>query len=96
MVLTNGSKKARYASSVTSRTSVFGSMPGSAPAIGRGTNTSVAYKHSGLGCAGKCVPTGTPAQQYASLLSRGLIFNCKMTGGVGRHVFSSHCRSGPL
>jgi len=91
MVLSNATKRVRLASSQTSRTTVFGSMPGTAPAVGRGTNTSVAYASRGLNCAFKCLPQGTPAQQYAYLVSKNLIFKSKLTGGTGRHVYTVHC-----
>jgi hypothetical protein len=91
MVLSNAPARVRRVASSTSKTSVFGSMPGSAPSVGRGTNTSVAYNRSGLNCANKCLPTGTPAEQYSYLLSRGLIFNSKLTGGTGRQVYSNRC-----
>ena len=91
MVLSGGKKVSRI-SSLTSKGCHFGSMPGSAPKIGRGTWTSVAYRQGGMtcDCLGK-IRFATCDQQYQYLKDNNLIFNCKLTGGVGRQPFTKNC-----
>jgi hypothetical protein len=91
MVLSGPSKISRI-SSLTSKGCHFGSMPGSAPKVGRGTWTSVAYRQGGMTC--DCLAKirfQTCAQQYQYLKDNNLIFNCKLTGGVGRQPFTKNC-----
>ena len=91
MVL-SGSKKVSRVSSLTSKGCHFGSMPGSAPKIGRGSWSSNIYRQNGMtcDCLGK-IRFQTCAQQYAYLKEKNLIFNCKLTGGVGRQLFTKNC-----
>lgn len=78
--------------STTNKGCHFGSMPGSAPKIGRGSWTSTAYRQNGLtcDCLGK-IRFDTCAAQLQFLKDNNLIFNCKLTGGVGRQVFTKNC-----
>ena len=91
MVL-SGSKKVSGIRSLVSKGCHFGSMPGIAPQVGRGSWTSVAYRNSGLNCdcLGK-IRFDTCAAQYQYLKDNNLIFNCKLTGGVGRQPFNKNC-----
>jgi hypothetical protein len=78
--------------SLTSKGCHFGSMPGIAPQVGRGSWTSVAYKQSGINC--DCLAKirfDSCANQYQYLKDKNLIFNCKLTGGVGRQPFTKNC-----
>jgi hypothetical protein len=91
MVL-SGSKRVSGIRSLTSKGCHFGSMPGSAPKIGRGSWTSTAYRQNGMTC--DCLAKirfATCAEQYAYLKEKNLIFNCKLTGGVGRQPFVKNC-----
>lgn len=91
MVL-SGSKRVSGIRSLTSKGCHFGSMPGSAPKVGRGTWTSVAYRQGGMTC--DCLSKirfESCAQQYQYLKDNNLIFNCKLTGGVGRQPFNKNC-----
>ena len=91
MVL-SGSKKVSSIRSLVNKGCHFGSMPGSAPKIGRGSWTSVAYRPRGM--TGDCLAKirfQTCAEQYAYLKEKNLIFNCKLTGGVGRQPFVKNC-----
>jgi hypothetical protein len=91
MVL-SGSKKVSGIRSLTSKGCHFGSMPGSAPKVGRGSATSIAYRQGGLSC--DCLSKirfDTCAAQYQYLKDKNLIFNCKLTGGVGRQPFNKNC-----
>ena len=93
MVLSGPSRISRI-SSLTSKGCHFGSMPGSAPKIGRGTWTSVAYRQGGMTC--DCLAKirfATCEAQYAYLKEKNLIFNCKLTGGVGRQPFTKNCKA---
>jgi hypothetical protein len=91
MVL-SGSKKVSRIRSLVSKGCHFGSMPGIAPQVGRGSWTSVAYKQNGItcDCLGK-IRFDSCADQYQYLKDKNLIFNCKLTGGVGRQPFTKNC-----
>jgi hypothetical protein len=88
----SGPKRVRMSASMTNKGCHFGSMPGIAPSIGRGTATSIAYKSRGLSCdcLGK-IKFQSCAEQYQYLVDKNLIFNCKLTGGTGRQVYSKNC-----
>ena len=91
MVL-SGSKKVSGIRSLTSKGCHFGSMPGSPPKVGLGSGTSIAYRQGGLSC--DCLAKirfATCAQQYQYLKDNNLIFNCKLTGGIGRQPFTKNC-----
>ena len=91
MVL-SGPKRVSRAASLTNSGCHFGSMPGSAPKIGRGTWSSIAYRQNGMTC--DClgiIRDKSCAQQYAYLKEKNLIFNCKLTGGIGRQPFTKNC-----
>ena len=85
-------KRVAMRASNTNKGCHFGSMPGIAPQVGRGSWTSVAYKNSGINCdcLGK-IRFDTCAAQYQYLKDNNLIFNCKLTGGVGRQPFNKNC-----
>ena len=91
MVL-SGSKKVSGIRSLTSKGCHFGSMPGSPPKIGNGSWSSLTYRQNGMtcDCLGK-IRFATCAEQYAYLKEKNLIFNCKLTGGVGRQPFTKNC-----
>jgi hypothetical protein len=85
-------KRVAMRASNTNKGCHFGSMPGSAPKIGRGSWTSTAYRQNGMTC--ECLAKirfATCAEQYAYLKEKNLIFNCKLTGGVGRQPFTKNC-----
>ena len=91
MVL-SGPKRVSRVASLTNSGCHFGSMPGSAPKIGRGTGSSIAYRQNGMAC--DCLGSirfKTCAEQYTYLKDKNLIFNCKLTGGVGRQPFTKNC-----
>jgi len=91
MVL-SGSKKVSSIRSLVNKGCHFGSMPGSAPKIGRGSWTSTAYRQNGMTC--DCLAKirfQTCEAQYKYLKDNNLIFNCKLTGGVGRQPFTKNC-----
>ena len=94
MVLSGPKRVSRKASLVNSGCH-FGSMPGSAPKIGRGSWSSVIYQQNGMTCdCLRKISFGTCAEQYAYLKEKNLIFNCKLTGGVGRQLFTKNCAPG--
>lgn len=87
-------KRVAMRASNTNKSCHFGSMPGSAPKVGRGSWTSVAYRQGGVTC--DCLANirfSTCAQQFQYLKDNNLIFNCKLTGGVGRQVFTKNCKA---
>lgn len=93
MVL-SGPKKISSIRSLVNKGCHFGSMPGSAPKIGRSTWTSVAYRQNGMTC--ECLAKirfDSCQKQYQYLKDKNLIFNCKLTGGVGRQVFTKNCKA---
>jgi len=94
MVLSNAPKRVRQVASLTSSGCHFGSMPGIAPSIGRSSAIALAYKQAGMNCdcLGK-IRFQSCAQQYQYLKDKNLIFNCKLTGGTGRQVWSKNCAS---
>ena len=93
MVL-SGPKKVSRISSLTSSGCHFGSMPGSAPKVGRGSWTSIAYSQSGMTCDCLSKIRSEPcAVQYQYLKDKNLIFNCKLTGGIGRQPFTKNCKA---
>lgn len=78
--------------SLTSKGCHFGSMPGIAPQVGRGSWTSVAYRQGGITC--DCLAKirfSTCEAQYQYLKDNNLIFNCKLTGGIGRQPYNKNC-----
>ena len=95
MVLSNAPKRVRQVASLTSSGCHFGSMAGSPPKIARGSWSSLTYRQKGMTC--DCLAKirfDTCAQQYAYLKENNLIFNCKLTGGVGRQMFTKNCAPG--
>ena len=80
--------------SLTSKGCHFGSMSGTGNQVGRGSWTSIAYKNSGINCdcLGK-IRFDSCAAQYQYLKDKNLIFNCKLTGGIGRQDFSKNCKA---
>jgi len=87
-------KRVAMRASLTSKGCHFGSMPGIAPQVGRGSWTSIAYKNSGIrcDCLGK-IRYESCADQLKYLQDKNLIFNCKLTGGIGRQPFNKNCGS---
>jgi hypothetical protein len=88
----SGPKKVSMSASITSRGCQFGSMPGTAPSVGRSSGVSIAYQKGGLGCdcLGK-IRFQSCAQQLKYLKDNNLIFNCKLTGGIGRQPWTKNC-----
>ena len=91
MVL-SGSKKVSGIRSLTSKGCHFGSMPGTPSKVGVSSGTSIAYRQGGVSCdcLGK-IRFGTCAEQYQYLKDKNLLFNCKLTGGIGRQPFTKNC-----
>ena len=78
--------------SMTNKGCHFGSMAGSPPKIGNGSWSSLTYRQNGMTC--DCLAKirfATCAEQYKYLKDKNLIFNCKLTGGVGRQPFNKNC-----
>jgi hypothetical protein len=89
------SKRVAMKDSMTNSGCHFGSMAGSPPNVGRGSWSSITYRQNGMTCdCLRKVRFATCAQQYAYLKERNLIFNCKLTGGVGRQPFTKNCAPG--
>ena len=89
-----GGWKVSSKGSITNKGCHFGSMSGSPPKIGRGSWTSVAYRQNGMTC--DCLAKirfATCAEQYHNLKDNNLIFNCKLTGGIGRQPFTKNCKA---
>lgn len=87
-------KRVAMRASRTNRGCHFGSMAGSPPKIARGTWSSIAYRQNGMTC--DClakVRFATCEEQYKYLKDNNLIFNCKLTGGVGRQPFTKNCKA---
>jgi hypothetical protein len=93
MVL-SGPKRVSRRASLTNSGCHFGSMPGTAPSIGRSSAIAIAYKQEGMtcDCLGKIKFLGC-AEQYKYLKDKNLIFNCKLTGGTGRQLWTKKCSS---
>jgi hypothetical protein len=93
MVL-SGPKRVSRRASLTNSGCHFGSMPGIAPSVGRTSSISLAYKQGGMkcDCLGK-IKFGSCAAQYAYLKEKNLLFNCKLTGGTGRQLWTKNCSS---
>ena len=80
--------------STTNKGCHFGSMAGSPPKIARGTWSSIAYRQNGMTC--DCLAKirfATCEEQLKYLKENNLIFNCKLTGGVGRQPFTKNCKA---
>ena len=81
MVLMNGSKRARNASSMINQTSHCGSMSGSVSLVGRTWATRNAIIRNTNYC--NCIPQGPAGLQY--LINNNLMGkNGQCSGGVGR------------
>ena len=93
MVL-SGPKRVSRIRSLTSSGCHFGSMAGSPPKVGNGTWSSLTYRQNGMtcDCLGK-IRFDTCEAQYKYLKDNNLIFNCKLTGGVGRQPFTKNCKA---
>ena len=78
--------------SMTNKGCHFGSMAGSPPKVGVSSGTSIAYRQGGVSC--DCLAKirfATCAEQYQYLKDKNLLFNCKLTGGIGRQPFTKNC-----
>jgi len=87
MVLMNGSKKARNASAISNKTSVFGIMPGLAPK--QGGRTASVYRHIQKNASRPIYALNgkTPAQQKLYLQQNKLVsVNPASSGGVGKRA----------
>lgn len=78
--------------SMTNKGCHFGSMPGTPSKVGVSSSTSIAYRQGGVSC--DCLAKirfSTCAEQYQYLKDKNLLFNCKLTGGIGRQPFTKNC-----
>ena len=81
MVLMNGSKRARNASSMINQTSHFGKMSGSVSLVGKSWATRSSIIRNTNYC--HCIPQGAKGLQY--LIDKNLLSkNPQCSGGVGR------------
>lgn len=80
--------------SMTNKGCHFGSMAGSASKVGNSSSTTIAYRQGGMTC--DCLAKirfDTCEAQYQYLKDNNLIFNCKLTGGIGRQPFTKNCKA---